>query len=227
MRMERIPKKMQYRLRSYHSGISLDGISLPENGLRLFSQIQGNLSSSCDFGPMNEGLLLYKIVNGLECARLREKIVTKGSDITLEKVIELCRADELSKYRKKEEGSSEFSKIEQITRNQIPTRDNKGSNNRSGLRRCTFCGYNHKARKCPAYGKKCNRCYKMNHFQRCCMMKAVSGVNCENVQLNPEEPPNKNYGSVYFIEHIEGNDNSFQNEIYKNGSVDDCPPERY
>ena len=51
------------------------------------------------------------------------------------------------------------------------------------------------------------------------MMKAVCEVNCEKVQLNPDELPNKNNGSVYFIEHIEGNENSLRNVIYKNEAL--------
>ena len=32
-------------------------------------------------------------------------------------------------------------------------------------RRCKYCGMNTKPRQCPAYGKKCERCYKMKHFK--------------------------------------------------------------
>ena len=39
--------------------------------------------------------------------------------------------------------------------------------NRSG--RCTFCGYTHEKRKCPAYGKTCQKCGKQNHFQSVCL----------------------------------------------------------
>jgi hypothetical protein len=33
---------------------------------------------------------------------------------------------------------------------------------------CKYCGGRHEFRQCPAYGKRCNICNKMNHFGRVC-----------------------------------------------------------
>ena len=33
---------------------------------------------------------------------------------------------------------------------------------------CGKCGGKHEPRKCPAYGRKCNKCSKFNHFARYC-----------------------------------------------------------
>ncbi|XP_039756922.1 uncharacterized protein LOC120632364 [Pararge aegeria] len=38
-----------------------------------------------------------------------------------------------------------------------------GSNNQ-----CSYCGIVHKKFECPAYGQKCARCLRMNHFARVC-----------------------------------------------------------
>ena len=36
---------------------------------------------------------------------------------------------------------------------------------------CRNCGTEHKRKECPAYGKKCHRCHKLNHFKAMCRSK--------------------------------------------------------
>ena len=72
------------------------------------------LSTSCDFDKLNDGMLVYKLADGLENERVCEKIISKGASITLEKPIELCRADELTRCRKKELASEEYTNIEEL-----------------------------------------------------------------------------------------------------------------
>lgn len=38
----------------------------------------------------------------------------------------------------------------------------------AGVRQCGYCGTVHKRNECPAYGKKCMACSKMNHFAKVC-----------------------------------------------------------
>ena len=46
---------------------------------------------------------------------------------------------------------------------------------------CTNCGRNHVVRQCPAYGKTCSFCKKLNHFARCCRQRTnVSDVAIES-----------------------------------------------
>ena len=35
---------------------------------------------------------------------------------------------------------------------------------RSMLKDCSYCGKQHRKGDCPAYGKQCTKCQKMNHF---------------------------------------------------------------
>ncbi|XP_045450007.1 uncharacterized protein K02A2.6-like [Melitaea cinxia] len=42
---------------------------------------------------------------------------------------------------------------------------------------CSRCGFHHSERRCPAYGKKCMKCGKMNHFARKCRARdAVKAI---------------------------------------------------
>lgn len=36
---------------------------------------------------------------------------------------------------------------------------------------CKRCNYKHKYRDCPAFGKKCLKCYQLHHFAICCQVK--------------------------------------------------------
>ena len=44
---------------------------------------------------------------------------------------------------------------------------------------CGRCGYQHDKATCPAQGKKCSKCHKLNHFASCCLSKnpEKKGVN--------------------------------------------------
>ena len=48
---------------------------------------------------------------------------------------------------------------------------------------CSNCGLQHPKRQCPAYGKQCQECKKLNHFTKCCKStkhKTESVQQCES-----------------------------------------------
>ena len=56
-----------------------------------------NLSSTCEFQDIRDGLILYKLVDGIKSNQVRDVLLKKGSNLNLEKAIEICRADEVTK----------------------------------------------------------------------------------------------------------------------------------
>lgn len=42
--------------------------------------------------------------------------------------------------------------------------------------KCTKCHTNHGINECPAYGKKCHRCGKFNHYKVACKVKLIKEV---------------------------------------------------
>ena len=48
---------------------------------------------------------------------------------------------------------------------------------------CTYCGNVRRQRNCPAYGKECRACGKLNHFERVCRSTATQATK-QNQQIN-------------------------------------------
>ena len=82
---------------------------------------------------------------------------------TLDNLLELARTMEISNMRAKDIGSRSggVNKVEQ--------RSQHTSRARQSARKCFQCGYDwpHDG-DCPAKGKECHRCGKINHFSSCC-----------------------------------------------------------
>lgn len=51
------------------------------------------------------------------------------------------------------------------------------NNNR---RPCKYCSYHHRPRECPAYGKECTQCKKLNHFRSVCKSRSISTIETVN-----------------------------------------------
>ena len=53
-----------------------------------------NLASTFEFSYLDESLRLYKVVNGIRSDEIRDVLLRKGVEITLEKAINICRIEE-------------------------------------------------------------------------------------------------------------------------------------
>ena len=61
-----------------------------------------NLASTCEFGELHDGLLTYKIVDGIRSEKVCDVLLRKGAEMTLAKAINICRTDEITKLQMKE-----------------------------------------------------------------------------------------------------------------------------
>ena len=48
-----------------------------------------NLASTCEFGDLHESLLLYRVVDGIRSDKIRDVLLRKGVEMTLEKAINI------------------------------------------------------------------------------------------------------------------------------------------
>ena len=67
---------------------------------------------------------------------------------------------------------------------------NNRPNNQEGNRKCRGCGYNRHPKgreQCPAQGKKCNNCGKLNHFANVCMSSKTNAIQDAPEITDPAE----------------------------------------
>lgn len=123
------------------------------------------LAKVAKLGVLEKELLAYKVVTANKWPQLRTKMLTI-TDITFEKAVDLCRAEEIAAKRSQELGI--FPEVNKITKF-------KGSSKQK-LLRCKFCGDIHEFAKgvCPALGKKCHKCKGKNHFEKVCKFAGKS-----------------------------------------------------
>ena len=62
------------------------------------------LAGSCEWSALKDDLSCSRIVSGISLRIVRERLL-RESDLNLEKAVEICRADELSKQEMKLFGS--------------------------------------------------------------------------------------------------------------------------
>ena len=71
----------------------------------------------------------------------------------------------------------------------------KPSGNQQQQFMCGKCGRQHSKDKCPAYGKTCHKCKKLNHFSAICKSKRVDAVDEYYVQASQAEMCKSNTGN--------------------------------
>ena len=109
-------------------------------------------------------------------------------------------SDISTKFNKATLGASELSYS--LSKKDRHKRDNIRERPRP-IRKCKFCGQEHvwAKEKCPAYGKKCTMCNKMNHFAIRCKNKNVNYVDAKEkiVYLNHESDSDSSGNSVEYL----------------------------
>ena len=158
----------------------------PSEGIDAFVSALRNLAKTCNFGSLHDSLVRDRIVFGVQSKHTRQKLLQERK-LTLEKCIDICRSNEATSSQMKEIASG--SNLEAVNKVEYPTRgkgklwwsDRKRRNDRNEKSRddppptrvtkmCHFCGNKHEMnkKKCPAWGKQCQKCNGRNHFASVC-----------------------------------------------------------
>ena len=137
-------------------------------------------AAQCDFGDLQDELLRDRIVSGIRNDNVRKQLL-RNSDLTLAKAIQTCQI-----YESSEQNAAEFSKPivdvvkrKSYTQHLSNSNTNCSSNHAKSSTRprtasshntssCRNCGKRHPPKQCPAYGRKCNNCGKLNHYAKLC-----------------------------------------------------------
>ena len=61
-----------------------------------------NFIGTCEYAELRDSLLIYNIVDQIISEKVRDVLLRKGTEMTLEKAINICRTDEITKRQMKE-----------------------------------------------------------------------------------------------------------------------------
>ncbi len=98
---------------------------------------------------------------------MRERLL-RESNLTLQKTDEICRAAE---------STSQQLKLVEPQEMAIHSVRKTTEEDRQKVKECWMCGRKHAfhtKESCPAFGKTCNKCHKLNHFAVKCRQKGPS-----------------------------------------------------
>ena len=129
----------------------------------------------------SEEMVRDRIVCGTKNVKVKEKLLNEGSDLSLEKAIDIARSYEINQRQLNILNAKEDPNINTIRKARPfksqtkpeaakPRQDFKTI--KPKVKSCSQCGYSHTAQqKCPALGKTCKKCHKRDHFAQMCMTK--------------------------------------------------------
>lgn len=157
------------------------------------------LAENCNFGEQKDRMIRDKIVIGVQDQRTQQKLL-EVKDLTLEKAVDICRSAELSREFVKTLHNPEVHAVQSermVQRgqqsnkakyyNNYKTSQSQSSNDKNNqavrynksFYHCKKCNTEHGPRQCPAYGKTCSKCNRMNHFSVGCTFRK-NQVHCLN-----------------------------------------------
>ena len=166
-------------------------------------------ASTCEFGELCESLIRDRIVCGISCNTLREKLLQE-TDLDLQKAIDMCRASEFSKRQTKsitEEPKNVDYVNKKAASRKFPPKAH-GKNKPGPTTACKRCGTVHGPRECPAFGKLCHKCKNRNHFASQCLSKNVHLVESDQ---QPRVEPDIEEFEELFVGQVQkdGHDNEW------------------
>ena len=134
-------------------------------------------SAQCELGELKDSLIKDMIVIGVADNQLRERLL-RTDDLTLEMAIKIGQASETTKKHamtlsRPENRSQTTVDALNTPRNKSKQREHQPNSSSSPTtNQCKYCGSSHQRGKCPAYGKTCSKCHKLNHFAAVCLSTA-------------------------------------------------------
>lgn len=135
-------------------------------------------SKDCEFGASENDMIRDKIVFSLNDQRLKERLL-REPNLTLERVIDICRAAETAKAQIQAMSSTMQEKAVHVMHKtkcndshqqwqQGRKLQHRSENKKSKEKMCRKCGKSHPPRQCPAFGVSCRKCGKLNHYAKMC-----------------------------------------------------------
>ena len=161
------------RFRFYNEVQGADSIDKFITRLRLRAQ-------DCKFkdNGIQDEMIRDRLVIGTNNTRIREKLINEGDKLTLDKAIQIAQSFEYCQHQmasmnivSNQTGATSMTAtpvgaIASKRKSGPKRRQTPQQQQRRGQQPCDNCGNNHGPNKqsCPAFGKQCRKCHKLNHF---------------------------------------------------------------
>jgi len=168
------------------------------------------LIKECSYpAAMQDELIRDHIIFGLKSNDIREKLIREGSDLSLEKCLDIARTHEISQEQSQQMDGACVQAIQRPGRPQNQMQHQRRQQNEPQNQRrqqyqmqnqrrqqnqpqhqrrqqqCDYCGMSHIQGECPAYGIECNYCAKLNHYEKMCRKKKRERQQNVNEVNNP------------------------------------------
>lgn len=163
-----------------------------------------NQAKQCEFADLNDDLVKTTLITGMKDEILREKLL-QNQEKQLQTVIQSCiiwentkiqnqqirsTPTEVNSINKKYNAGNQRHMHPKYGRNMNPnftSADQRRSKLDNHHNTCMKCGKYHSFReKCPAYGKTCNVCKKLNHFGYMCNKNKYRNKNVNAISNDQE-----------------------------------------
>lgn len=195
-------------------------------------------ASSCEFDFLKDSLIKDRLVCGIIDETVREKLLQE-SDLDLNKAIEICRAHETSRQQSRNissgpstQNAEEEEVINSLKKYKFGNKNNKCSakidfqkpqnfninskNKTFPKKHCTKCNTVHVFANCPAFGVKCYKCNKFNHYSKCCRSKNVHVIKETYSDTDSSDTVSEN---KFFIGSINYKNTNQVNEWHTNLNI--------
>ena len=118
-------------------------------------------ANKCNFSAnIKDEQIVFQLIKGIKWSDARRKLISKGNDLKLNDAIEIAQ-----NFQATLSNTSSFEKTSSV--NAVKCSRSRYQQHKS----CKYCGTSHVPKKCPAYGKQCHKCGRMNHFVNVCQDK--------------------------------------------------------
>lgn len=157
-----------------------------ENFDNFYTELR-KIALNCNFDTFLERMLRDRIIHGIKDRNVQQKLLSK-KNLTLEQAVDICRTSELSKEHAKtinqrqvsahEVDAVQVKKVQRAQQDAPKAKYNQINSKNTYL--CKKCNRRHGPRQCPAFGKTCTICKKVNHFAVGCKFRnEVHSINAD------------------------------------------------
>ncbi|XP_025836313.1 uncharacterized protein LOC112906430 [Agrilus planipennis] len=132
------------------------------------------------------------ITCGIKNQTIRERLLQED-DLKLDKAVDLCQVIESAKAQSQiiSQGQGTSSSSLKCDIDQLQTKQ-RGKSQGKFITNCNKCGMSkHPVNKCPAFGKSCKFCGKLNHFASVCFKNTHKVENNQNNQVTHKDSVNE------------------------------------